>query len=77
MNRSTQDEADTYEHQLAAALAAGATVRSYDQSSVYRTGELVRHDRDGLGVVIGLSKGYVEIWFAGGKRNWPMASGNK
>lgn len=62
------DAAETYEHQIAAAQAAGAEVRDYDSSASYSPGELVRKPREGVGVVIGLSKGYVDVWFAREKR---------
>lgn len=68
MNLSMQDDADPYEHKVAAAQAAGAEVRDYDSSASYSIGELVRKPREGVGVVIGLSTGYVDVWFAREKR---------
>lgn len=61
------DAAETYEHQIATAQAAGAEVKDYDSSASYSPGELVRSPYYELGVVIRVADDGIELFVKGGE----------
>lgn len=75
MNLSVPDSAETYEHHLAAALAAGAKLKPRLPTSRYAAGDLVADPTHGIGVVLFFPRaGKMKVVFERGVRRVSCAN---